>query len=54
VSADRGHEAPRDLEENVAAARLVLTAEELAQLGAALPPTAGPRYGEKRLAELDG
>jgi aryl-alcohol dehydrogenase-like predicted oxidoreductase len=41
------------LEENVAAASLVLTAGELAQLDAALPPTAGPRYGERQLAELD-
>ena len=41
------------LEENVAAAALVLTAAEAAQLDAALPPTAGPRYGERQLAELD-
>jgi aryl-alcohol dehydrogenase-like predicted oxidoreductase len=41
------------LEENVAAADLVLTPAELAQLDAALPPTAGPRYGERQLAELD-
>jgi len=41
------------LEENVAAADLVLTAADLAQLEAALPPTAGPRYGERQLAEID-
>ncbi len=41
------------LEENVAAADLVLTAAEAGQLDAALPPTAGPRYGEKQMAELD-
>ena len=41
------------LEENVAAAELVLTAAETAQLDAALPPTAGPRYGERQMAELD-
>jgi len=41
------------LEENVAAASLVLTAAEVAQLDAALPPTAGPRYGERQMAELD-
>jgi aryl-alcohol dehydrogenase-like predicted oxidoreductase len=41
------------LQENVAAAALVLTAAEAAQLDAALPPTAGPRYGERQLAELD-
>ena len=41
------------LEENVAAASLVITAAEAAQLDAALPPTSGPRYGEKQMAELD-
>jgi aryl-alcohol dehydrogenase-like predicted oxidoreductase len=41
------------LEENVAAADLVLTPADLAQLEAALPPTAGPRYGERQLAEID-
>ncbi len=41
------------LEENVAAADLVLTAAEAAQLDAALPPTAGPRYAERQLAEID-
>jgi aryl-alcohol dehydrogenase-like predicted oxidoreductase len=41
------------LEENVAAANLVLTASEVVQLDAALPPTAGPRYGERQMAELD-
>jgi aryl-alcohol dehydrogenase-like predicted oxidoreductase len=41
------------LEENVAAASVVLGAAELAELDAALPPTAGPRYGERQLAELD-
>jgi aryl-alcohol dehydrogenase-like predicted oxidoreductase len=43
------------LEENVAAADLVLTAEEMAELDAAVPPgsTAGPRYGERSMAEID-
>jgi len=41
------------LEENVAAAELVLTAAETAELDAALPPTAGPRYSERQMAELD-
>jgi len=41
------------LEENVAAADLVLTTADQAQLEAALPPTAGPRYGERQLAEID-
>jgi len=41
------------LEENVAAAELVLTAAEAAQLDAALPPTAGPRYDERSMALLD-
>jgi len=41
------------LEEIVAAADLVLTAVDLAQLEAALPPTAGPRYSERQMAEID-
>src|SRR5256885_5093352 len=41
------------LEENVAAAEIVLTKADLAQLEAALPRTAGPRYGEKQMAEID-
>jgi aryl-alcohol dehydrogenase-like predicted oxidoreductase len=41
------------LEENVAAADLELTAAELGQLEAALPRTAGPRYGERQMAEID-
>ena len=41
------------LEENVAAAHLVLASAEFAQLDAALPPTAGPRYGERQMAEID-
>src|SRR5215471_14246858 len=43
------------LEENVAAADLVLTAEEMAELDAAVPPgsTAGPRYSERSMAEID-
>lgn len=42
------------LEENLAAANLVLSAEELAQLSAAFPPgvTAGTRYPEKQLKAL--
>jgi hypothetical protein len=31
----------------------VLTAAEVAQLDAALPPTAGPRYSQRQMAELD-
>jgi aryl-alcohol dehydrogenase-like predicted oxidoreductase len=41
------------LEENVAAADLVLTPAEIAQLDAALPQTAGPRYGERQMSEVD-
>src|SRR5499427_5621051 len=43
------------LEENVAAADLVLTAKEMAELDAAVPPgsTAGPRYSERSMAEID-
>ena len=43
------------LEENLAAADLVLTAPEAAELDAAVPPgsTAGPRYGERQMAEID-
>ena len=40
------------LEENAAAANVVLTAAELAQLDAALPRTAGPRYNEKQMASI--
>jgi aryl-alcohol dehydrogenase-like predicted oxidoreductase len=42
------------LEENVAAADLVLTAAEAAGLDAALPPTAGPRYSERQMLDIDG
>jgi aryl-alcohol dehydrogenase-like predicted oxidoreductase len=41
------------LEEDVAAAALALTPAEAAELDASVPPTAGPRYGERQLAELD-
>jgi aryl-alcohol dehydrogenase-like predicted oxidoreductase len=43
------------LEENVAAAELRLTRDELAALDAALAPdkVAGPRYGEKAMAQVD-
>src|SRR5438270_8677091 len=41
------------LEENVAAADVVLTVADLAQLEAALPPTAGPRYSERQMADID-
>jgi len=39
----------------VAAADLVLTAAETTELEAAIPPgsTAGPRYSERQLAEID-
>ena len=43
------------LEENVAAAALCLTPDELATLDAVLAPeqVAGPRDGEKRMAQVD-
>ena len=41
------------LEEDLAAVDVTLTPAETAQLDAALPPTAGPRYGERQMAELD-
>ncbi len=43
------------LEENVAAADVRLAPDELATLGAALAPgmIAGPRYGEKQMAQVD-
>ena len=43
------------LEENVAAARLALTPEEVAELDHALAPekVAGPRYNEKLMATID-
>lgn len=41
------------LEENVAAADLMLTPAETAQLDGALPPTAGPRYNERQMAQVD-
>jgi aryl-alcohol dehydrogenase-like predicted oxidoreductase len=45
----------RYLEENVAAAELRLTADEIAALDAALAPEriAGPRYGERQMAQVD-
>ena len=44
------------LEENLGAAELVLTADESAQLEAAVPPgsTSGPRYPERFMAEIEG
>jgi len=43
------------LEENVAAAGIRLTSDEMATLGAALAPekVAGPRYSEKQMAQVD-
>jgi len=43
------------LEENVGAAAVSLTAADMAVLDAALPPekVAGPRYGEKQMAQVD-
>jgi len=43
------------LEENVAAAEVVLTAAEAAELDAAVPAgsTAGPRYGPQQMAQID-
>jgi aryl-alcohol dehydrogenase-like predicted oxidoreductase len=43
------------LEENVAAADVRLTADEMATLGAALAPSmiSGPRYNEKNMAQVD-
>jgi aryl-alcohol dehydrogenase-like predicted oxidoreductase len=45
----------RYLDENVAAADVSLTAAEMAELDAALPPekVAGPRYNEERMANVD-
>jgi len=45
----------RFLEENVAAAALALSADEIERLDAALPPgsTAGPRYNERMMAYVD-
>ena len=45
----------RYLEENVAAADVTLSAKEIAELDAALPPekVAGPRYNEKLMATVD-
>ena len=45
----------RYLEENVGAATLTLSAAEIAQLDAALPPevVAGPRYNERNMAFVD-
>ena len=45
----------RYLEENIAAANLALSADEMAQLDAALPPevVAGPRYNERGMALID-
>jgi aryl-alcohol dehydrogenase-like predicted oxidoreductase len=41
------------LEENVAAAEVKLTPQELQQLDAALPPAAGPRYGAASMSLVD-
>ncbi len=41
------------LEENLAAADIALSAADLRQLDAALPPTAGLRYSERQMAEID-
>jgi len=45
----------RYLEENVGAAAITLSAEEIAALDAALRPenVSGPRYGEKQMAQVD-
>jgi aryl-alcohol dehydrogenase-like predicted oxidoreductase len=45
----------RYLEENVAAAEVSLRAEDMAALDAALAPekVAGPRYGQKQMAQVD-
>jgi len=45
----------RYLEENVGAVNVPLSAEEIAQLDAALPPekVAGPRYNAKQMAMVD-
>ncbi len=41
------------LEENVAAADIILSGDELAGLDGALETVAGPRYGEAHMALLD-
>jgi len=45
----------RYLEENVGAADVSLSPEEMATLDAALAPekVAGPRYGQKQMAQVD-
>jgi aryl-alcohol dehydrogenase-like predicted oxidoreductase len=45
----------RHLEDNVGAAAVSLSAEEMAGLDAALSPVkvAGPRYNEKQMAQVD-
>lgn len=45
----------RYLEENVAAATIILTAADMTALDAALPPekVAGPRYSERQMAQVD-
>lgn len=43
----------RYLEENLGAAALELTAAELAELDAAVPATAGPRYGAPQMTMID-
>jgi aryl-alcohol dehydrogenase-like predicted oxidoreductase len=45
----------RYLEENVGAADVTLSGDEMAELDAALPPekVAGPRYDEQRMAQVD-
>jgi aryl-alcohol dehydrogenase-like predicted oxidoreductase len=45
----------RYLEENVAAADVALSAEEVTALDAALAPekVSGPRYGQKQMAQVD-
>ena len=42
------------LEDNLGAADVKLTGEEAAELSAALPATAGPRYGAAQIEMIDG
>ena len=41
------------LEENAAAAEVVLTSQEVAELEAALPPAAGDRYAPANMQAID-
>ena len=52
-SGGRGLRRRAYLEENVGAANLALTAAEVAELDAAVPPPTGPRYTPAQMAQVD-